>query len=478
MMDRVGYDGKTALVVGAGRSGIAVTRFLLAHGARVVLTDIKKKDALQSDLTPVLEMGKHSERLVLELGGHRSGSFSECDFVVVSPGVPLTLPDLRTSRKAGIPIMGEIELAYGHLKGKIIGITGSNGKTTTTMLVSKLLSGAGVRVQAGGNIGKPLIGFVPDSSSEDIYAVELSSFQLEAIQKFRPFVAAILNLTPDHLDRYSDMEDYIAAKCRIFMNQERTDFAVLNADDARTAAIAGEVRPKPVLFSRLKTVEYGAFVRGERIVFRNGESEKDLFALSAIALKGTHNTENVLAACAMAILTGAPPESLEESIMKFRGVEHRIEWVSDLNGVQYFNDSKATNIDAAIKSIEAFPGNILLIAGGRDKGSDFSALRSLIRQRVKHLVLIGEAAGKIKKALYGITDINEAASMQDAVSTCVRLARPGDVVLLAPACSSFDMFRDYEERGRIFKDAVHREMQSILGSSPLSEKGGSINSPN
>jgi UDP-N-acetylmuramoylalanine--D-glutamate ligase len=448
------YRGETVLVAGAGRSGIASACFLLAHGARVILTDIRSRDALEPDIAPLLDVAARSGELVLELGGHREESFGKCDFVVVSPGIPLTHSVFETSRKSGIPIIAEVELAYRHLNGKIIGITGSNGKTTTTTLVSELLAGAGLKGHAAGNIGAPLISFAADSSPEDIYAVELSSFQLEAIHEFRPFIGSILNLTPDHMDRYSDFEGYIAAKRRVFMNQERTDFAVLNADDTRTAAMKTSVRARTLLFSRLKAVGHGAFVRNGRAIFRNEEGEKDLFPVSAIALKGAHNLENVLAACAMAILAGARPESLEESIRKFKGIEHRIEWVSELGGVQYFNDSKATNIDAAIHSLRAFPGNILLIAGGRDKAGDFTVLRPLVRERVKHLVLIGEAAGKIKKALSDVADISEARSMQEAVSICRRLAQPGDVVLLAPACASFDMFQDYEHRGRMFKEAV------------------------
>ena len=292
--------------------------------------------------------------------------------------------------------------------------------------------------------------------------MELSSFQLESIVDFRPFIGSILNLTPDHMDRYAGFEDYIAAKQRIFMNQGETDFAVLNADDPRTAALAAKMRSKPIQFSRLRIAEHGAFVRNDRVIFRNKDREKDLFAVSAIALKGTHNLENVLAACAMAILAGAPPDSLEDSIRKFKAVEHRIEWVCELDGVQYYNDSKATNVDAAIKALESFTGNIILIAGGRDKAGDFSALRTLVQQRVKHLVLIGEAADKIRQALFGTVDMSEAPSVMEAVSICRSLAQPGDVVLLAPACASFDMFDNYEHRGRVFKEAV-RSIRSNTG---------------
>jgi UDP-N-acetylmuramoylalanine--D-glutamate ligase len=448
------YKGKTALVVGAAKSGLAAVHFLLDCGARVILTDKKSLEELEGGIIPLMETARHSGELILQLGRHQSDSFRSCDFVVVSPGVPLALPEFEMSRKAGIPILAEIELAYRHLRGKIIGITGSNGKTTTTTLVYELLAGAGFKAHAAGNIGTPLIGFAANSSSEDFYSVELSSFQLEGIHQFRAFVSSILNLTPDHLDRYTGFEQYIAAKRRIFMNQKGADFAVLNGDDSRTEAIASTVPSKPVLFSRLKALKHGAFVRGNRVLYRDEAGEKDLFPMSAVGLKGAHNLENVLAACAMAILAGAPAESLEKSVRNFKGVEHRIEWVAESKGVQYYNDSKATNVDATIKSLEAFAGNILLIAGGRDKGGDFAVLKKLVQEKVKHMVLIGEAAGTIREALSGIVEISDARTMEEAVSMCRSLAQPGDIVLLAPACASFDMFRDYEQRGRVFKEAV------------------------
>jgi UDP-N-acetylmuramoylalanine--D-glutamate ligase len=452
------YQGKTVLVMGAARSGLAAARFLLACGARVILTDSKKREALEKEIAPLLDPAVCSDKLVLELGSHNNESFAKCDFVVVSPGIPLTLPCFDISRQAGIPIIAEVELAYRHLKGKIIGITGSNGKTTTTTLVSELLTSAGLKGYAAGNIGTALISFAMDSTPDNVYAVELSSFQLESIREFCPFIGSILNLTPDHMDRYAGFDDYVAAKQRIFMNQKSTDFAVLNADDAGTAAIAKQVRSAPVLFSRLHEVEHGAFIRKGRVIFRDAERESNLFGVSTVALKGPHNLENVLAACAMAILAGAPPESLAETVRNFKGVEHRIEWVSEINGVQYYNDSKATNVDATIKSLEAFPGNILLIIGGKDKAGDFTVLKSLVQERVKHVVLIGEAALKIRKALSGTADMSEASSMEEAVSMCRSLARQGDTVLLAPACASFDWFDNYEHRGRVFKAAV-RKMQ-------------------
>jgi UDP-N-acetylmuramoylalanine--D-glutamate ligase len=452
------YRGKSVLVVGAARSGIAAARFLLARSARVILTDIQPLESLPN-LIPLLHAKGLPGELVLELGGHSEESFRTCDFVVVSPGVPLALSQFEISRKAGIPLIAEIELAARHLKGRIIGITGSNGKTTTTTLVAELLTGSGLKGYAAGNIGEPLIDFVDASTQEDIYAVELSSFQLEGIDQFRPFIGSILNLTPDHLDRHRGFEEYIAAKRRIFQNQDKTDFAVLNADDARTATIATGVPSTPVLFSRLKTLVRGAYLRKGNLVYRDQSGVRKLLPAEAVFLKGTHNLENVLAACAMAILAGADPEGLEESVRKFKGVEHRIEWVAELEGVEYFNDSKATNLDATIKSLEAFPGNIILIAGGKDKAGDFTVLRSLVRERVKHLVLLGEAAPKIRKALHGTVEMSNAQTMQEAVGLCHEIAQPGDVVLLAPACASFDMFQDYGHRGRVFKEAVRGMIQ-------------------
>ncbi len=448
------YRDKAALVVGAARSGIAAARFLLSRGARVVLTDSKGPAALAEKLEILRAGGLFPANLSLELGGHRSESFRSCDLVVVSPGVPLALPFFDESRKRGIPILAEVELASRHIKGRILGITGSNGKTTTTVLVAELLRGAGLNAHAAGNVGVPLIGFVDASTPEDLYSTELSSFQLEAIQDMRPAVAAVLNLTPDHMDRYAGFEDYVAAKARIFMNQKKTDFAVLNADDPRTLSLADRVPATPVMFSRLSEPPCGAFLRGTALCFRDGNRETELFRTDDINLMGAHNLENILASCCIALLAGAPPAGLREVIRNFRGVEHRLEWVADIEGVRYFNDSKATNVDATIKSLEAFPRGIHLIAGGRDKGGDFTALRPLVSGRVKEVVLIGEAAGKLREALSGTADLVDAGSLQEAILICKGNAVAGDVVVLAPACASFDMFQDYEHRGRVFKEAV------------------------
>ncbi|MDR1726700.1 MAG: UDP-N-acetylmuramoyl-L-alanine--D-glutamate ligase [Acidobacteriota bacterium] len=449
------YLGRSALVAGAARSGIAAARFLLGRGARVILSDAKGREALAPEVSALSEFAAQSPgELVLELGGNRDGSFAAVDFVVASPGMPLTLPCFEASRRAGVPVIAEVELAWRHLKGAVVGVTGSTGKTTTTMLATALAAGAGRRAFAAGNIGAPLIDFVERSEQGDVYVVELSSFQLEAIVDFKPLAAAVLNLTPDHMDRYPGFGDYVAAKARILMNQRPGDVAVLNADDPLAAALAGDACGKVWFFSRTREVAMGAFVRDGMVVFRDGRGERGLFPADAMRLRGGHNLENVLAASLLALAAGAPPESLEAGVRGFRGVEHRIEPVAEIGGVAYYNDSKATNVDATAKALEAFPGGVHLIAGGRDKAGDFTALRPLVQGRVKQLVLVGEAAGKLRAALAGATEIRDASSMREAVAIARAGAVAGDVVLLAPACASFDMFDDYEHRGRVFKDAV------------------------
>lgn len=452
-MTETDYKGKKVLVVGAARSGVAAAEFLLARGATVVLTDRRPLEELPPSIGQ-LRGGVSGSRLLLELGGHRAASFRECDLVVASPGVPLSLEFFAGSRSAGIPIIAEVELAYRHIRGRILGITGSNGKTTTTELVAEMLRAGGLRGHSAGNVGVPLISFVADSTGEDFYATELSSFQLEGIDRLRPAVATILNLTPDHLDRYAGFEEYVAAKRRIFMNQEPGDFAVLNLDDPLVAAIAEGLASTPVFFSRQVKPPRGTYVDSGRIFHRDGKSEKELFLLDDITLRGEHNLENVLAAATISLMAGVRPESLRAAVRRFKGVEHRLEWVAEIDGVRYFNDSKATNVDATIKAIRAFPGGIHLIAGGRDKGADFSVLRDLVRDRVRELVLIGEAAETIEGALAGHTDIRRASSLEEAVGLCRQRALPGEIVLLAPACASYDMFENYEHRGRVFKKSV------------------------
>jgi UDP-N-acetylmuramoylalanine--D-glutamate ligase len=449
------YEGRKTLVVGAARSGVAAARFLLTEGALVTLTDSRERAAIGAAIEPLLSKGAGADRMTLEFGGHREESFGSCELVVVSPGVPLSLPFFAISREKQIPVIAEVELGWRHVDGTVLGVTGSNGKTTVTVLLSALLCGSGLRAHAVGNIGVPLVTFAGQKAPESMHCVELSSFQLEGIVDFRPRAAALLNLTADHLDRYPGFEAYAAAKERIFLNQTAEDIAVLNWNDVRVREVARRVKSVPVFFSRQESVERGCFVRRDEVVYRRGAQETALFKTSDIRLPGAHNLENVLAASALAIEVGARPETLQDSVRAFSGVEHRLEPVLELGGVRYVNDSKATNVDAAVKAIEAFNDPVVLIAGGRDKGGDFRALRDLAAHRVRLLVLIGEAAGKIREALHGVCRIAIATSMADAVRTAAGVAQRGDVVLLAPACASFDMFDNYEHRGRVFKAAVH-----------------------
>lgn len=459
------YEGRKVVVVGAARSGAAASALLIARGARVTLTDARGPAELARHLEPLSGM---EERLTLRLGGHDPCILEECGLVVVSPGVPLSLPFFEECRKRRLPVVAEVELASRHLKGRILGVTGSNGKTTTTILAAEFLRGAGLRARAAGNVGQALCGFVEASAPGDLWVTELSSFQLEGIIDLRPAVAAVLNITPDHMDRYAGMADYVAAKERILMNQQPEDFALFNADDPACRGMARRSRGTPVCFSRLSEPACGAFLRGDRIFWRFGDRERELFAVCDIPLRGQHNLENVLAASAIALLAGAAAESLRGTVRGFGGVEHRLERVAGIAGVDFFNDSKATNVDSAVKALESFPGGVLWIAGGRDKGGDFTPLRRAAAGRVKRAVLIGEAAGKLDKALSGAVETVRAASLSEAVSACFGAAARGDVVLLAPACASFDMFENYEHRGRVFKQAVHELARSL---EPSGESG-------
>jgi UDP-N-acetylmuramoylalanine--D-glutamate ligase len=448
MSEGMNLNGQRVLVVGLARSGIAAAQFLAAHGARVTVNDAKPRSEL-----PQAAALEH-EGIEVVAGSHPQQLFDNTDLIVVSPGVPVTLTPFRRARAAGVPVIGEVELACRFLRGRLIGITGSNGKTTTTALTGELLARAGFRVLVGGNIGRPLISLAQESTDETITVIELSSFQLETIEQFRPDVAALLNITPDHLDRYDSMDDYAAAKQRIFMNQTRGDVALLNADDVRVAAMSAGMKAEVVYFSRAQELDDGIFVRREQIVSRQGGEEQILLSTSEIGLKGAHNLENVMAALGLGLACGAAPQAMRLAVHDFKGVEHRLEFAGEIEGVSFYNDSKATNVDAAIKSIEAFDGRLIVILGGKDKGGDFRPLVPLIKARAEHVILIGAAAGKIAAAIEGAAPIHRPASLEDAVSLGFALGKPGSIVLLAPACASFDMFDNYEHRGRVFKAAV------------------------
>ncbi len=443
---------KRVLVVGLGKSGVASALFLKKHGARVSVSDTKSGDELRNEIPMLLDHG-----ITVETGGHGERTFRGQDLIVVSPGVPVDAPVLVQARALGEPVIGEIELAAQFLPGPIVAITGSNGKTTTTTLAGEILAAGGLPTLVGGNIGTPAISLAERATPEAVIVLEISSFQLETIQMFRPKVAVVLNVTPDHLDRHRTFEVYADAKARIFENQQASDFAVLNADDPTCVAMAARTRAQVFWFSRQKEVEQGAWVCDGNIVFRDARLEtktpqKEIMQVSEIPLKGAHNLENVLAAVCAGALMGCAPEKIRQAVINFKAVEHRLEFVATVRGVDYYNDSKATNVDATIKALESFPANIHLILGGKDKGSDYSVLNDLLRQRVKRVYTIGAAAAKIESQIKA--EIVRAETLENAIRKAHAVAQPGDVVLLAPACASFDQFKNYEHRGQVFKEIV------------------------
>jgi len=442
--------GKRVMVVGLARTGVAAALFCAARGAKVTATDKRTENEIGEAIAPLRTVGVH-----LELGGHRENTFLEQDLIIPSPGVPADVPLLQAARTKGVTIWSEVELADRFLHGRLIGITGSNGKTTTTSLVEHILKTAGFSTILAGNIGTPLIARVEQTSDETVAVVELSSFQLELIETFRPNISVFLNLTPDHLDRHHTLEAYGRAKARIFENQTEADSAILNADDPATTPLV-PAKPHVYWFNRKQRVAQGAFVRGNEIVFRHDGQEEAVLNLKEIPLPGAHNVENVLAAVAATYLAGAEPVAIAKGVRSFAGVEHRLEFVAEISGVRYYNDSKATNVDATLKALDAFPGRILIVLGGKDKGSDYTVLQKPLREKAILALLIGAAADKIEKQMTGSVAIERAGTIERAVEIASHAARPGDVVLLAPACASFDQFQNYEHRGRVFKDLVHQ----------------------
>jgi UDP-N-acetylmuramoylalanine--D-glutamate ligase len=441
---------KRVLVVGLGKSGVASALFLQARGARVTVSDAKPQDQLGEDIPILLDHG-----IVVETGGHGERTFRGQDLIVVSPGVPVDSPALVQSRAQGELVIGEIELASRFLPKNIVAITGSNGKTTTTTLAGEIVSAGGFQALVGGNIGTPAISLVEQAKADTVVVLEVSSFQLETIQTFRPKVAVVLNITPDHLDRHRTFAAYTDAKARIFENQQSDDFAVLNADDPTCVELAGRIRTQVFWFSRKEEVEQGAYVRDGRVLFRDAKGQQAVMLVSEIPLKGAHNVENVLAAVCAGVLIGCKTEQIREAVQRFKAVEHRLEYVATIGGVEYYNDSKATNVDATIKALESFPANVHLILGGKDKDSDYTQLDELLRQRVKRVYTIGAAADKIESQIKGAAQIDHAETLEKALQHAAASADAGDIVLLAPACASFDQFRNYEHRGRVFKEVVY-----------------------
>lgn len=451
--------GRKALVIGAARSGIASARFLAQRGAKVALNDRKP---LREWSQEALDLKTAAVGLVE--GDPPSWLLDQIDLLVVSPGVPTKAIPIRYAERRGVEVLGEIELASRFLRGRIVAITGTNGKTTTTALIGQMLKDGGLNVQVGGNIGTPLISMVEQSRDDGWNVVEVSSFQLETIVDFHPAVAAVLNVTPNHMDRYESLMDYAAAKHRIFMNQTAGDVAILNADDKIVSSWVSGLRAHVVQFSVKQELSDGMFLQGRNLISRGQgpfltahKQERVVMTRDDLRLRGMHNVENVLAATAAGLACGVAPESLRGTVQNFRPVEHRLEEVTEFSGVRFFNDSKATSVDATIKALEAFAdqsGKIVLILGGRGKKAPYAPLAPLVKERVRELILIGEDASTIEDELGDAASCEHATTMSEAVQRAFAAAQSGDIVLLAPACASFDMFESFEHRGRVFKTEV------------------------
>jgi UDP-N-acetylmuramoylalanine--D-glutamate ligase len=444
---------KRVLVVGLGKSGRAAALFLRDRGARVTVSDARSVAALEKEIPALLDAG-----IMVEAGGHGLLTFRRQDLIVVSPGVPFDTPELKQVRAFGLPIIGELELASRFLRGRVAAITGSNGKTTTTALLGKIFADSGRPTLVGGNIGTPVIELVGQSTAATMTVLEVSSFQLETVEEFHPHIAVVLNITPDHLDRHGTFATYAAAKARITGRQTASDFLVLNGEDTPTQMIAGKTQAQVFWFSGRRPIKQGAFVHGESVLFvpREGAKAEPVMPVAEIPLRGEHNVENVLAAVCAARLGGVEAESIRASVASFKAVEHRLEFVAAVRGVEYYNDSKATNVDATRKALEAFAGGVHLILGGKDKDSDYGELADLVRARVEIVYTIGSAAEKIERQLAGVVKMVSAGTLDAAVAKAADSAVAGEVVLLAPACASFDQFANYEERGRVFKELVMR----------------------
>jgi len=448
--------GRRVLVVGLARSGLAASKVLAQAGALVKATDKRAAGDIPG-LGGLAEFG-----VALETGGHSVEFARDCEVVVASPGVPPDIDILKWASRAGRLVMGEVELAWCLSEARFVAVTGTNGKTTTTSLLGQMLSRHYPKVRVGGNIGDPVSAMVAGLGPEWIVVLEISSFQLDTCISFSPAVSVLLNITPDHLDRYLSYEAYVRSKARLFANQGPEDFAVLNADDPETLRAADAARSKPLCFSLKQEVSQGAFVRNQNVVVRVGKNERELFATGDLRIRGPHNLANSLASSLAATLLNASPEAICEAAREFPGVEHRYEYVATIDGVEFINDSKATNVDSLRWALETATRPVILIAGGRDKGGDFDAVRALVERKVKAIVGLGEAREKIRQAL-GAADFTEAIDLNAATRQAMAAASPGDLVLLSPGCASYDMFRDFEHRGRVFKDAVMQIKQDREG---------------
>lgn len=437
------------LIVGLAKTGVASARFLAAQGASITVTDMRDEAALAEQLS-VLETVPFRK----VLGRHEESDFIGSDLIVVSPGVPQDHPLLLKAKTANVEIISEIELASRFINVPLIAITGTNGKTTTTTLTGEIFKANGFRTFVGGNIGNPLIELPESGEKVERVVVEISSFQLEWINSFRPWISALLNLSEDHLDRYSSFQEYIDAKMRIFENQREEDFAVVNRDDPLVWQNCSRIKSRIFPFSRKFQLEEGIFCLDQEIIWRR-EGVEHVFPINDIKLQGVHNLENIMAAMACSLLLGCRPEETFDAVKNFEALHHRMEFVRKFKGVSYFEDSKATNVGSVVKALESFD-NITLIAGGKDKGGSYIPLVPMVQDRVRHLILIGEAADRMQTELGALTDTHRAATLEEAVWLASQITISGGTVLMSPACSSFDMFRDYEERAQRFIDAVNR----------------------
>ena len=453
---------KYVVVIGLARSGIASAKLLTDLGANVLITDQKSEDELRDS---VEKLRSECPKIDFHLGGHPENIFDGADLVVISPGVPFNIPILQTLRKRSVEIIGEIELAYRFCKSPIIAITGTKGKSTTSTLTGQILSKTYKkgRVVVAGNIGTPLSQYVLDLKESDLLVLEVSSFQLETTVYFKPVISVILNMMTDHLDRHKDFDEYVSAKYKIFANQTEKDYIILNADDPNVYAVEKIAKAKPLLFSSKKKLEKGIYLENDHIVANlNGDKAIPICKIGDLKIIGRHNVENSMAATAISMIYDAKPESIAEVLREFTGLEHALEFVAEINGVRFINDSKATNVISLKAALESIDTGINLIIGGRDKGNDYEPLIPLVKEKVRHLIIIGESADKIENSLGHLTKSVRATTMDDAVNKAYNLARSGETVLLSTACASFDMFHDYADRGNKFKEAVKRLKQNVI----------------
>ncbi|WP_417088086.1 UDP-N-acetylmuramoyl-L-alanine--D-glutamate ligase [Eubacterium maltosivorans] len=449
------------LVIGAARSGVAVSKLLMDNGKAVVLTDNRPEDVVLAEFPQVREtLAELEEKGIETVFGRQidTGVINEIDRVVTSPGVPLTIPIIAEAYRCGVPVIGEAELAYCMTKAPFVAITGTNGKTTTTTLTGEIFKNSGRKTYTVGNIGDPISNYVMEAAPEDVFVTEISAFQLETINKFRPAASAILNLSPDHMDRYGTMENYIAAKARIFENQRGEDFLVLNADDEQVCELGRQAQCRKYYFSLDKKVAQGAYAMDGGIFINDNESVIPICRIEEMGIKGSHNVQNALAATVLAYFMGVDVVSIAETLKSFGGVEHRQEFVANIGGVDYINDSKGTNTNAAIVALNAMTKPVILIAGGYDKKEDYSEFIEVVRKKVKRMVLVGATASQIEETAesQGYYNTVRVGDYDEAVKVASECAAPGDVVLLSPACASWDMFDNFEIRGQVFKDLVKR----------------------